>query len=242
MNYTKVLQEGSLYDANKKASDDYLEWGKGYWNQVDESAVEALKKLEKKLNGYLSLAKVPSVEFKIDDGRAGQGWTDIDPNRMEATAEFVVGSETKANRLKDLIGDFLNKEVGSAGDVYIYQQSTRTQGGESNDSWVVTISIDLFSLSSEDFVGRMTDIGGRQKDLMSARKNAERELHDAYWGQFKPGMKFKFRSTVWEIESVDYGYFTAVSEKDGKTRDFYSNDIDDKCKFLDDSPITWKEL
>ena len=242
MNYTKVLQEGSLYDANKKAFDDYIEWGKGYWNQVDPNAVKALKKLEKKLNGYLSLAKAPSVEFKIDDGRAGQGWVDIDPNKISATAAFVVESEAKANRLKDLISDFLEKEIGSAGDVYIYEQNTRTQDWEINEDWVVTISVDLFSLSSEDFVGRMTDIGGRQNDLMNARKNAEKELHDAYWSQFKPGMKFKFRSAVWEIKSVDYGCFTAVSEKDGKTRDFYSYDIDDKCKFLDNSPIAWGEL
>lgn len=242
MNYIKILQEGTLYDANKKAFDDFIDWGKGYWNQVDENAVKALKKLEKKLNGYLSLAKAPNVEFKIDDGRAGQGWVDIDPNKMSATADFVVESETEANRLKDLIADFLEKEIGSAGDVYIYEQSTRTQGGESYEDWVVTISVDLFSLSSEDFVGRMTDIGGRRDGLMSARKSAEKELHDAYWNQFKPGMKFKFRSAVWEIKSVNYDCFTAVSEKDGKTRDFYSYDIDDKCKFLDDSPIAWGEL
>lgn len=242
MNYNKALQEGSLYDANKKAFDDFVEWGKGYYNQVDESAVQALKKLEKKLNRYLSFIKAPSVEFKIDDGRAGQGWTDIGPNEMTATADFVVGSETKANRLKDLIADFLNKEIGSAGDVSIYQQTTRTQDWEHNESWVVTISVDLFSLSSEDFVGRMTDIGGRRNDLMGARENAERELHDAYWNQFKPGMKFKFRSAVWKIESVSNSFFTAVNEKDGKTRDFYSYDIDDKCKFLDNSPIGWTEL
>ena len=29
MNYTKILQEGTLYDANKKAFDDFIEWGKG---------------------------------------------------------------------------------------------------------------------------------------------------------------------------------------------------------------------